>query len=158
MPRLLAIAAMAENRAIGRDGGLPWRLPEDLRFFKETTMGGAILFGRTTFEGIGRPLPGRTNLVLSRQWDGYDGVEVVHSLDELRARHEETIFVCGGAEIYQQLFPFCEGLYLTRVLKEVEGDTVLPAFEHLFQQKEVLREGEGYQIEFWERPGSPDDL
>lgn len=149
MPELIAIAAMADNRVIGRDGGLPWRLPEDLKFFKETTMGHAILFGRTTFEGIGRPLPGRTNLVLSRSWPGQEGVETVRSVEELFKRDEDRIFVCGGAEVYRQLFPFCAGLYLTRVLKEVEGDTVLPAFEDRFQFKETVRQGEGFRIEYW---------
>jgi dihydrofolate reductase len=147
MPELIAIAAMGENRVIGKDGKLPWHLPEDLKFFKRTTTGGAVLFGRTTYEGIGRPLPNRVNLVMSRSMESVEGIEVISSLEELMERAEKQIYVCGGAEIYKQLFPLCSQLLLTRVAREPEGDTFLPPFEDLFVFSEVIEKGDGYQIE-----------
>jgi len=149
MPELIAIAAMAENRVIGRDGGLPWHYSEDLKFFKRTTLGHPIVFGRTTYEGIGRPLPGRTNLVLSRKWEGEPGVEVVSSVQTLLSREEETLFICGGAEIYRQLFPYCSKLLLTRILHHVEGDTFLPRFEDRFEFQEIIESHEEFRIERW---------
>jgi dihydrofolate reductase len=146
-PRLIALAAMAENRIIGKDGVLPWHLPEDLKFFKRTTTGGAILFGRTTYEGIGRPLPKRTNYVLSRSWQGAEGVQVVHTPEEVLALEESSIFICGGAEVYRQFFPLCDELLLTRVAGDFEGDTELPAFEDYFAFSELLESGDGYRIE-----------
>ena len=147
-PKLIAIAAMAENRVIGKEGTLPWHLPEDLKFFKRTTLGGSILFGRTTYEGIGRPLPGRTNYVLSRDWQG-DGsdIKLLRSQDDIFKIKDSPLYVCGGAKIYKMLFPHCEELLLTRVLREVEGDTRLPEFEHLFQFQETLEAGAEYRIE-----------
>ncbi len=147
MPELIAIAAMAENRVIGKDGKLPWHLPADLKFFKRTTTGGAILFGRTTYEGIGRPLPNRTNLVLSRTMDQVEGIEIVRSVAEVEARPEKRIYICGGAEIYRQFFPHCSELLLTRVLQNADGDTYLPPFEEYFQLDSIIEEGDGYQIE-----------
>ena len=146
-PRLIAVAAMAENRVIGKDGVLPWHLPADLKFFKRTTTGGAILFGRTTYEGIGRPLPHRTNYVLSRDWQGVDGIEVVRSADDVTQLSDEVIYICGGAQVYQQFFPICDELLLTRVMGEYEGDTELPAFEPYFEFDSIIEEGESYRIE-----------
>lgn len=138
---------MAENRVIGKDGKLPWHLPADLKFFKRTTTGGTILFGRTTYEGIGRPLPNRTNLVMSRSMASAEGIEMVRSLAEVEARPEGRIYICGGAEIYRQFFPHCSELLLTRVFQQAEGDTCLPSFEEYFRLESVIEEGDGYQIE-----------
>jgi dihydrofolate reductase len=128
------IAALARNRVIGRDNRLPWRLPADLRRFKQLTMGHTLLVGRTTFESIGRPLPGRTMLVASRQ-EGYapDGVRVVRSvqeaLDVAREGGETELFVAGGAEIYRQTLPVADRLQLTRIEEDVRGDAYFPEYD-----------------------------
>jgi dihydrofolate reductase len=149
--KLIALAAMADNRIIGKDGKLPWHISGDLKFFKRTTMGHAILFGRTTFEGIGRALPGRTNLVLSGTMPPRDDVKVVRSVEELLQRPDPLVFVCGGARVYAELFPRCAELFLTRVQGEYEGDVTLPPFEDLFRMEGVAESGEGYTIEHWLR-------
>ena len=139
---MIAVVAMASNRVIGADGRIPWHLPEDLRWFKETTMGGVLLMGRVTYESIARPLPGRTTVVLSRNRDlSIPGVRVIHGLDALRDVAEgRQIFVVGGAEIYRIAMPYCRDLYLTEVKREVEGDRRFPVFEDLFRFSSVLRD------------------
>ncbi len=146
-PRLIALAAMAENRIIGKDGVLPWHLPQDLKFFKRTTTGNAILFGRTTYEGIGRPLPNRTNYVLSRNWQGEPGISLIRSSDEVLNLPEEKLYICGGAEVYRHFFPLCDELLLTRVKGDYDGDTHLPAFEDTFTFDTMIEAGELYRIE-----------
>lgn len=152
-PRLIAIVAMAANRVIGRNGTLPWHYPEDLKFFKRTTLGHPILMGRTTFESIGRPLPGRQNIVLSRTLEPRAGITVIRHVSELPAAcpGAETIFVIGGAQVYAELLPVCDGLYLTLVKKEYEGDTFLPAFEEGFEWKETLETTEDLEFRYYER-------
>lgn len=139
-PRLAAIVAMASNRVIGRDGSLPWHFPEDLQFFKRTTLGHPILMGRATFESIGRPLPGRKNIVLSSTLTNRDGITIIKSLSELPTFSPDTqkIFVIGGARLYQELLPSCSELYLTYINQPYEGDVLLPPFEHLFDFSETL--------------------
>ena len=123
------IAAMAGNRAIGKDGTLPWRLPRDLRRFKDLTMGHPLIMGRKTYESIGRALPGRRSLVLSRD-PGFrpPGVEVVSSLDAafVRVRAEAEVFVIGGASVFREALPRADRLYLTRIHADVEGDVFFP--------------------------------
>ena len=139
---MIAVAAMATNRVIGADGKIPWHLPEDLRWFKELTMGGTLLMGRVTYDSIGRPLPGRKTIILSRQ-DGLQvpGVEVIRDLSRLRgAETQGEIFVVGGAEVYRVTLPFCRDLYLTEVRRDVNGDRRMPVFEDLFRFSAVLRE------------------
>jgi dihydrofolate reductase len=139
---MIAVAAMAANRIIGAGGKLPWSLPEDLRWFKELTMGGTLLMGRVTYDSIGRPLPGRKTVVLSRR-EGLEipGVEVIRYLSGLRqVRTQGEIFVVGGAEIYRVTLPYCRDLYLTEVLRDVEGDRRMPMFEEIFRFSAVLRE------------------
>ena len=122
---------MAENGVIGRGGQLPWHLSADLQRFKRLTMGHTIVMGRKTWESIGRPLPGRRMVVITRQ-SGYrvEGVEVVGSLDEAlalaRAAGDDEAFIIGGAEIYRLALPRADRLYMTLVLAEVEGDTKFP--------------------------------
>jgi dihydrofolate reductase len=128
------IVAMGQNRAIGVNGGLPWRLPADLAHFKRLTMGHHIVMGRKTYESIGRPLPGRTSVVITRQADyKADGCFVVHSLDEAlhlaRERGEQEAFVIGGAEIYRAALPIADRIYLTEVEASPAADTFLPAFD-----------------------------
>ncbi len=131
-PRISLIVAMASNRVIGHDGRLPWHLPADLRFFKTTTMGHPIVMGRRTYESIGRPLPGRRSLVLSRDrtYSG-EGIEVYGSLDNALAACNDgsEVFVIGGASVYAAALPRAVRLWLTRVHAVLEGDTWLPEFE-----------------------------
>lgn len=140
--RLSLIAAMADNRVIGRDNRLPWRLSADLQHFRRVTMGKPLLMGRRTYESIGRPLPGRHNIVLTRD-PAYraPGCTVVHSLDEaLRAASDsEEIMVMGGAELYRQLLARAERLYLTLVHAEVEGDVHFPDIDP-GEWREISRE------------------
>jgi len=142
---------MASNRVIGRDGKLPWHLPEDLKFFKRTTLGHPILMGRKTFESIGRPLPGRTNIVLSRTMPPREGVEVIRDISELpRASGDAAkVFLIGGAQLFAELLPQCSGLYLTWIEQEYEGDVMLPPFEHLFELKETLGGGDGFEFRYY---------
>ena len=144
-----AIAALSLNRVIGNQGGIPWYLPEDFKWFKATTLGNTLLMGRKTYESIGRPLPGRTTIVLSRQasLNLPEGVIHIHSPEELKvADIKGDLFICGGAEIYEQFLPQCSDLYLTWVYREVEGDTFFPAFEEHFEQQETLRETDDFKI------------
>jgi dihydrofolate reductase len=131
-PLISLIVAMAQNGVIGRGNGLPWRLPADLQRFREFTLGKPILMGRRTFESIGRPLPGRTNLVLTRDrhWTAA-GVIVVHSLEQalLEARGCAELVAIGGAQIYRLLLPLARRIYLTHVHADVPGDTYFPAFD-----------------------------
>jgi dihydrofolate reductase len=128
-PRLTLIVARARNGVIGRDGALPWRLPEDLAFFKRTTMGHPIVMGRRTWQSIGRPLPGRRSIVVSRQ-AGFvaEGAEVVPSLDEaLRlCAGSREVFVIGGAQLYAAALPRAQRLIVTEIDADFEGDTHWP--------------------------------
>jgi len=129
--RVSIIAAVAENGVIGREGRLPWHLPDDLRRFKQLTMGHTLVMGRKTWDSIGRPLPGRRMVVLTRQTDFRpDGVEVASSLDDAlaiaRAAGDDEAFLIGGAEIYRLAWPRAERLYLTRVHANVPGDAHFP--------------------------------
>ena len=123
---------MARNRVIGRNNALPWRLSEDLKRFKATTLGKPILMGRKTFESIGKPLPGRRNIVLTRDpaWHA-QGVDVVRSVEEALAltRESPELAVIGGAEIYRLTLPDAERIYLTRVEADVPGDTLFPELD-----------------------------
>lgn len=133
--KLTIIVAAAENGVIGRGGDLPWHLSADLQRFKRTTMGSAILMGRKTWESIGRPLPGRTSIVLTRQTDydpGHAEVRVVQNLDDALALArnledcQDEAFVIGGANIYEMSLPRAERLLLTRVHSDLDGDVWFP--------------------------------
>jgi len=126
------IAALAENRVIGVNNTLPWRLPNDLKHFRRLTTGHAIIMGRKNYESIGKPLPERTNIVVTRNRDyRVDGCLIAHSLDEaLRlAGDDPEIFVIGGAEIYREALPRADRLYLTQVHADVRGDTFFPEID-----------------------------
>ncbi len=127
---LAAIAAVARNGVIGRDGELPWRLREDLRRFRRLTMGQRLVMGRKTWESIGRALPGRECFVLSRaELELPEGVEAVGDLEEvfsLATDTSKTVFVIGGGEVYDLLMPQCRDFHLTRVEADVAGDTLFP--------------------------------
>ena len=130
MTAVALVVAMAHNQVIGRDNGLPWgHLPEDLKHFKAVTLGKPVLMGRKTYESIGKPLPGRTNFVLTRDrnWRA-DGVIAVHSLKE--AMTGDALSGIGGAEIYRLLLPVANRIYLTRIDADVSGDTVFPPLDY----------------------------
>jgi dihydrofolate reductase len=143
---LIAVVAMDPNRLIGRDGSLPWHLPEDLAFFKKTTLGHPVLMGRKTFESIGRPLPKRRNIVLTRDrsWS-HPGVEVIHSPDEI-PETEGNLFVIGGAEIYKALSGRIAGWLVSHVHDKHQGDTHLAEFEQDFPVVETVEEHTDFTV------------
>jgi dihydrofolate reductase len=128
-PRVVLVAAVARNGVIGRDGDLPWRIPEDLKHFKALTLGGPLVMGRKTYASTGRPLPGRRTIVVTRQADwSADGVETALSLEKALALAGDVgqVFIVGGAEIYRQAMPFTDVVELTEVDQHPDGDTHLP--------------------------------
>ena len=129
--KLAIIAAVGHRRAIGKDGKLPWHIPEDLKRFKRLTTGYPLLMGRRTWESLGRPLPGRRNVVLSSA--PVPGIESYPSIEEsLRAlASAERVFVIGGGNVYAQLIDRADELYLTLVDRDVEADAFFPPYEHL---------------------------
>ena len=132
VPRLSLIVAMAKNRVIGADNRIPWHLPNELKLFKTLTMGHHIVMGRKTYESIGRLLPGRTTVIVTRQKDyAVEGALVAHSVAEALAACEgdDEVFVIGGADLFRETLPIADRLYLTTVDAEPEGDTFMPAFD-----------------------------
>ncbi|GAB1260714.1 type 3 dihydrofolate reductase [Aurantivibrio plasticivorans] len=137
--KIALIVAMADQRVIGGGNKLLWQLPEDLKFFKRTTLGKPVIMGRKTYESIGRPLPERTNIVVTRQsdWDA-DGVTVVHSVDDALSlasdlpliEGREEVMVIGGAQIYKEALPLVQRMYLTRVDAQFDGDAFFPDFNN----------------------------
>src|SRR5436190_21711732 len=121
-----AIAAMSLNRVIGANNKIPWHLPDDFKWFKKMTTGHVLVMGRKTFESIGKPLPNRTTVVLTRSPNPIPGVQTISDLSQLDpadpAIAGRQIFICGGAQLYQQTLPLCSDLYLTLVKRTVEGD------------------------------------
>ncbi|MFM5362404.1 type 3 dihydrofolate reductase [Aeromonas veronii] len=161
--KISMIAAMAHDRVIGKDNQMPWHLPADLAHFKRVTLGKPVLMGRKTFESIGRPLPGRRNLVISRNPDYQaEGIEVVGSVEAalalLAGSSVEELMVIGGGHLYAEMLPSANCLYLTRIDLAVEGDTRFPAFDdgqwqrvdcesHLADEKNP----HPYSFEIWQR-------
>ncbi len=132
MTILSMIVAHADNRVIGKDNDMPWHLPADLAYFKKTTLGKPIIMGRKTFESIGRPLPGRKNIVISRD-SAYsaEGVEVVSSVDAALTLVDdvEEVMVIGGGAIYKHCLPSADRLYITHIDANIAGDTYFPAYD-----------------------------
>ncbi len=131
-PKISILVAMARNRTIGVNNTLPWRCPEDLKHFKTLTMGHHMIMGRKTFDSIGKPLPGRTTVVVSRNNElKVEGCVVAHSLQEAIAAciEDPEIFVVGGAELYQQAISLVDTLYITEIQQDVEGDAHFPEFD-----------------------------
>jgi dihydrofolate reductase len=146
--KLTAIVAMTPDRVIGRGGNLPWHLPEDLAFFKRTTRGHPILMGRATYDSIGRPLPQRRNLVLTRDphWSA-EGVEVLHSTDDLdRLGLDGEVFVIGGSQVYEAFLPRLDELLVSHVHHPYPGDTRFPPFEHLFSAAETVESHDAFEV------------
>ena len=135
------IVAISQNRVIGRDNALPWHLPDDLKYFRRVTKGNPVVMGRKTYESIGRPLPLRQNIVVSRD-PTYraEGCEVVHSLQAALevAQLDKEVFIIGGAELYRQSLGLVDRVYLTEVHAELEGDTFFPELGP--EWKEISRE------------------
>ena len=132
--KVALVAALAANGVIGRDGGLPWHIGEDLKHFKTITMGKPVVMGRKTFEAIGKPLPGRTNIVVTHTLELIlEGATVVHSLDEAlvvaQGLEPQEIMIVGGAELYKLALPKVDRMYLTYVHQAFAGDTFFPNFD-----------------------------
>ena len=189
MKHFKAIAAMSLNRVIGADGKIPWHLPEDFKWFRKMTMGNVVVMGRKTFESLGRPLPNRKNMILTRhpqrlikshpeifgqyhEWRGGKYLKqayqfrfsklgekletemlIFNSLEKLDPEEfSNDIFICGGAQIYEEALPRCSDLYLTLVKREVEGgDAVFPAFEDKFELAEEIRDEPEFKILHYRR-------
>jgi dihydrofolate reductase len=145
-----AIAAMSLNRVIGADNKIPWHLPEDFKSFKKMTSGHVIVMGRKTFESIGKPLPNRTTIVLTRSSDPIPGVQTICDLAQIESLNATVagreVFICGGAQLYQQALPLCSDLYLTVVKQVVDGDTFFPPFEETFEFKQELLDNTDFKI------------
>ncbi len=148
-PDLIAIVAMTSERVIGRDGKLPWHLPDDLRFFKRTTSGHPIVMGRKTYESIGKPLPNRRNIVLTRDpaWNA-PGVETIHRPEELDGLLGLTspVFIIGGAQVYQTFLPLLDELIVTQVRESYPGDVIFPEFTSRFPTGEVMEFHPDFEI------------
>lgn len=149
--------AMDNNRVIGKNNQLPWHLPEDLKFFKRTTIGHSIAMGRKTWDSIGRPLPGRENIVITRNSEfTCEGCTVLNSIEDLleySQQKNDEIFVIGGAEIFKLILPSADKLYLTRIYDEFEGDTFFPVLNMeewtlLSHEKGIKDEKNPYDYEF----------
>lgn len=152
-PIVRIVVAYAQNRCIGRDNSLPWHIPADLAHFKQSTLGHPIIMGRKTWESIGRPLPGRKNLVISRNPQfSAPGATLCPSLDEALAQCADAPVVCiiGGAQIYEQALPRVDEIYATEVHEQVEGDSFFPPLDDSWQ--EVERQSQppqnGHQFDF----------
>jgi dihydrofolate reductase len=152
------IWAMDENRVIGKNNQLPWHLPADLKFFKKSTMGHPIVMGRKTYQSIGRPLPGRENIIITRNQEfSCEGCTVLHSVNELiqyAQQLEQEIFIIGGAEIFKEVFPVADRLYITKIYAEFEGDTYFPKIDMeqwkpVFREPGVTDEKNPYRYEFF---------
>ncbi|MDP4020470.1 MAG: dihydrofolate reductase [Candidatus Adlerbacteria bacterium] len=150
-PRISIIVSIGKNLVIGRQDKLMWPIPDDLKRFKQLTMGHTVIMGRKTFESIlgtlGKPLPGRTNIVITRDKNyAPEGAVIVHSLEEAiqkaREIEKEEIFIGGGAQIYEQALPLADRLYLTLIDDEKPGDAYFPPYEHLFTKKTFEEERE----------------
>jgi dihydrofolate reductase len=145
-----AIAAMSLNRVIGSGNKIPWHLPDDFRWFKKLTTGHIIVMGRKTFQSIGKPLPNRTTIVLTGSSEPIPGVQTISNVSQLDGADPafagREIFICGGAQLYQQALPLCSDLYLTLVKRVVEGDTLFPPFEDGFELAEEILDCAEFKI------------
>ena len=146
---LTAIVAMTPEHIIGKGGELPWNLPDDLKFFKGHTSGHPIVMGRKTFDSIGRPLPKRQNIVLTRdpKWS-HNGVEMIQNPEDLAKLKliDQRVFVIGGEQIYRFFLPILDEIIITHVADSYEGDTYFPQYSHLFPNSDIILEHENFVI------------
>ncbi|HEY8073056.1 MAG TPA: dihydrofolate reductase [Labilithrix sp.] len=150
--KLALIVAVADDGAIGLGGKLPWRIPEDLKFFKSATMGHAIIMGRKTWDEVGKPLPGRRNIVVSRQPGlRLEGAEIAKTLEDaiaLARQTDDEPFVIGGAAIFAAALPLATKIFWTEVHKKVDADTYFPPFDRTGWRETARRRGESEEVEF----------
>ncbi len=161
---MLAIAAMSTNRVIGNGNSIPWRIPDEHRFFRRMTMGGVVVMGRKTFESLPKPLDGRVTVVLTRDparlladerlKDRYAQVRLARDVESLAESGVKT-WLCGGAQVYEQFLDRCSELYLSVVDREVEGDAYFPRFEHLFDPAGVVEEFPEFRVHHYLRNSVP---
>lgn len=148
------IVAHDKNRVIGYENQMPWHLPGDLKYFKETTMGKPMIMGRKTFESIGKPLPGRRNIVITRNKDyAQEGIEVATSFEEALklAGEVEEVMIIGGAQIFQMALPIADRLYITHIDYEFKGDTYFPEYGEewkVVSKSEIHKAMEGYTYQY----------
>lgn len=163
--RISVIVAIARNGVIGYKGKMPWHLPEDLKHFKAITMGHPIVMGRKTYESIGRILPGRTTIIITRQRNyAIPGALIVQSLSEaLKQAQSDEVFVIGGGEIYREVMPVADRVYLTRIELDPDGDTSFPALEanqwrEISSESGISADGIEYRFEVLDRirPAMPE--
>jgi len=149
-----AIVAVSQNGVIGKNGGLPWRLKEDLKWFKKITMGHTVLMGRKTWDSLPFPLPGRKNWVLSRSMKPTDEVKVFNSYEEVENAlgNNEQLFIIGGSQIYTQTLSICGVIYITEVKRVIpDGDAFFPEYKNDFTAVETLDENEDFTLRKWVR-------
>jgi dihydrofolate reductase len=156
--KISLIAAMAANRVIGRQGIIPWKIPGEQKIFQKITLGHAVIMGRKTFESLAQPLPGRTNIIVTRQTDyRASGCVVVHDLSsaiQCCPEDEEEAFVCGGGQLYDQALPLADRIYLTVILREILGDTYfpdIPSAEFRIKESKTIEGVEPYRFYIYER-------
>jgi dihydrofolate reductase len=158
MPKIYHVVAAARNRVIGKDNKLPWHFSEDLKQFKKLTLGSTVIMGRKTFESIGKPLPGRENFVISRTLNTQEGIRIFNSIgNAIGAVQTEKAFIIGGAEIYKNTIRNVDGIYLTQIDADYEGDAFYPEVPDWFEEIEVqgLREKDPrINIVFYEKKES----
>lgn len=157
MGEYFAIAAVAENGVIGSGLHIPWRISDEFKHFKATTMGGVVVMGRRTWESLGgKPLPGRENVVVTSNASGVEGATVVGSLEELRRRFDgdpRKIWICGGAKLYKEALGMCSQLYLSRVKMKPLGDVFFPDFSGRFKLDKILIDHPQFRVEHWVAEG-----
>jgi dihydrofolate reductase len=150
-----AIAAMSQNRVIGRGGKIPWHLPEDFKWFKKMTTGQVVVRGRKTFESIGKLLPNRTTIILSRGNFSHPGARTAADLSRVDwtdpALAGREVFICGGAQVYAETLALWSDLYLTLVKRVVEGDVFFPPFERQFERVEEIMDCAEFKILHYHR-------
>ena len=142
MSEIVIIAGVSENNVIGASGKLPWHIPEDLKHFRNLTMGHSVVMGRKTFESLGKPLPGRLNIVITNQTDYKpDGVLIANSLEQAlkKCKDHKFTFIIGGQSVYEQALPLADRLEITRIHRKVDGDAFFPKID-IIDWEEVMRE------------------
>lgn len=159
LKKMSAIVAMTADRVIGRENDLPWRLPEDLKMFKRTTAGHPVVMGRKTWDSLGKykPLPGRQNIVITRDKDWVEeGAEVIFSAEELQHYDlkDEHVYVIGGAQIYELFLPHLDELIVSHVYQNYEGDAFFPEFSEYFNEYKVLESYEEFEVRRYLRKNS----
>jgi dihydrofolate reductase len=156
--RVSVIAAMAANRVIGRQGVIPWKIPGEQKIFQKITFGHTVILGRKTFESLDQPLPGRTNIIVTRQTDyRAEGCIVVHDLAsaiQSCPQDEDEAFVCGGGQLYHEALPLADRIYLTVIPREIPGDTYFPDIpfaDFRIKESKTIRGVEPYHFHIYER-------